>query len=67
MALDPLVASDANRRALVDERFLPNLTALLTRKQEMVISGAITLINSLSVHEDMQGPLATAGTLPPLR
>ena len=62
MALDPLVATEANRRALIEERFLPTLTGLLQRKQEMVISGAITLINSLSLHEDMQTPLAGAGT-----
>lgn len=61
MALDPLVSTEANRRALVEERFLTTLTSLLARKQEMVISGAITLINSLSVHEDMQTPLAAAG------
>lgn len=65
MALDGLVATEGNRRALIEERFLPTLTALLQRKQEMVVSGAITLINSLSLHEDMQTPLASAGTSAP--
>lgn len=49
MALDPLLATDGNRRVLIEERFLPHLSSLLLKKQEMVVSGAIAVINTLSL------------------
>lgn len=50
MQLEPMLANEASRKAFAEAKGYQAVAQILLRKQEMVISGAISAINQLSLH-----------------
>lgn len=51
-----MLASEPSRRAFAEQKGYQAVAQILLRKQEMVISGAISVINQLSLHGNMSIP-----------